>query len=219
MSLGNYDSAVIECADESNDLFPFSRRGDVLFYPSNSNQRICFATQTQDVPAVCIENKRIGLGTVEPKHAVHLKNKKCFWEDSELRLHASSINVENRQGNMNLGRVAPSHTFPLTGFYTLADGQLLSKSGGVTANSAYQIVDNIPVHHLVNKNEKDAKPIVGCLASEVRDVYNPCVSGFDAQHPGDISTKMIDYSKLVPVLLQCIKDLKTRVLSLEEKMA
>lgn len=217
MSLGNYDSAIIECANDSNDLFPFSKRGDVLFYPSNSNQRLCVTAQRQDTPALCISTSNIGFGTIDPMYHLHLKKKKCFWEDSELRLHGSCINVENKQGNTNMGRMSPSDKFPMMGYYTLADTQNMIKSGEVTANNAYSVIENIPVHYLTKKNENNAQKMMGCLANDIKDVYKPCVYGFDSKQVGDISTKMIDYSKLVPALIQCVKDLKARVDTLEAK--
>ena len=206
MSLYNYDSAVIECVYENQPTFSNAQTGDIIIYPSRPSQGILLGTRIDKHAPLVIRNNKIGLGQMnDPAYDVHLKGSACF-ESMPIHFRNSTLHFNDKDNNVQ-GIVGMSDKSFGLSFYTQADRSHFVVLDNLDMGKVNAIIDNIPIHSLKPKKKplpESSPPLLGCLAYEVHEHY-----------PHAVSTDMIDYTRLVPILLLSIKDLKKRVETLE----
>lgn len=195
----NVQSVTIECASSHNSIFTSSRIGDVLIYPSLSNQKICIGNTIGEFPCLTLSNNYIGVCTSQPQSPLHVQGNTTI---------DGTINVQ--KNSMVHGAIATNPENFGAYFNTIADERRITIEGTATPSNALHIVNSIPVYHLKHINDV-TNTSVGCMATDLHALYPNCVTGI-----GDQSQySMVDYSKLVPLLIQSIKQLKSEIDALQ----
>jgi len=215
-------TAVIECATSNNLPFQNATGGDVLFYTSTSNQKILMSTLQSGVPALTIgSSNMIGVSCINPVATLHIGNNGNVICEGSVAIGSPMIDPENPEARVVVsspGQGKPSILFTLNGEHV---GNISSSIEGTlyTTTSDYRLKDviserhhhslekimSIPVHTFVFKGSKS--PQVGCLAHEVQQVAPTAVTG--TKDGKELQT--LDYSKLVPLLIGAIHELKSEL--------
>lgn len=188
--MSNLETAFIECASSNNQVFNNSLAGDIMFYPSYSRQSILLGTKRYDDSSFIITSNNIGIGETKPKEKLHIKGNTIM--DGHLSFFDNgSISVHNQYHGLY--------------FNTLADDDKLVSSGYVNSADSLNIVNQIPVYNL-QKSPKS--PTIGCLSKDLITLFPNCVNTVN-------NVEMIDYTKLIPLLISSIQELKEQINSLQ----
>lgn len=212
MPLPIEQSALIECSPSNDYFFTGCLEGDVLFYPTNSNQRIQIGGGMFRKPTLSIHNKNVGINVLTPEYNLHVAGNACV-ENGSLTFTAAFNNDKTALTFVtNLGNTAGSIVYGTNGtsYNTLSDYRFKNVHG--KAERSVEAIEKIPVYNLEYK-DSDSPVHVGCLAHEIQDVASWAVTG---KKDGDQS-QTVDYSKLVPLLIASVQELSKRVAMLEIK--
>ena len=209
----NYNTAIIECSSSNGEVFPSSIKGDILFYPLNDNQSILIGNSNVESGFKMKENK-IGI-CLQGKQLVHDFQVGCKSSfENDLTMKDSKVLVLRSKGNGGLieGSIMLHPEHYGTYYNTVADELKLKKViENYSSHDALQKVRNIPVHVLKEK-DSNRETSLGCLAQEIYPIFPECVSGYNAKSGNPLyNNKMIDYSKLVPLLIKSIQELDKRI--------
>lgn len=213
-----YDTAIIECVKDPGEVFPNTKRGDIVFYPLNKSQNVCIGTERGLPSCLTMNNNKLGIRQNNPRADLHVSGTTVFdgltsLNDSLMVRNSSILFKEKEKVQGNIRTFRDRHG---TFYNQNADDKQLLKNGVISPEEALDKVNRIPVHKLKRKKDDvyiDYKAQLGCLASEVEPIYEPCTSGFQDTN----SDKMIDYTKLVPLLIQSIKQLSSKIDDLERQ--
>lgn len=211
----NYNTAIIECASSNGDVFPSSLKGDVLFYPLNNDQSVLIGTSNVD-PGFKMKMNKIGINTGERSllSDFQVGCKSLFENDITARDARIVIQKAKGSGSGGLieGTIMQHPEYHGTFFNTVADEQKLSKVvENYSSLEALQKVLDIPVH-VLQENQSTREGSLGCLAQEVLPIFPECVIGVGAKVGNPLyNNMMIDYSKMVPLLIKSIQELEARL--------
>lgn len=198
----SYDTAIIECVAEAGDIFPGTIRGDIVFYPVNDTQKIMLGCTKNTKPSVILTKSKSEISgpplTIETPTTL----------TKGLTCREAPITWMNKESTRPQGALTTLSNKWGIFLHQIADAQQLTKTEkDVTPEQALNMVLQIPVHELKKKdplNHKDPEqnvPQLGCFATDVQAVYPP------AAHDG----KMVDYTRLIPVMLQALKELDRKI--------
>lgn len=214
--LSNYNTALIECASVSNQFFSCSKPGDVLFYTTNSNQSIMIGTDENAVPALTIQNNMVGISKDVPLAALHIGTDAIceqYLVVGDVDTYANArITVNGTQApclafvhNMDVvGSVTTSAAS--TQYNTLSDYRHKNIVGLCT--DGLDRLDELPVYKYRFKVDGSHGHVYdGCLAHDIQKIAPYAVTG---EKDGD-DAQVVDYSKLVPLLIEAVKTLKAEV--------
>lgn len=220
----NFNTAIIECSSSNGDVFPSSRKGDVLFYPLNNDQSILIGSSNVDAGFKMKMNK-IGINTGENAllSDFQVGCKSLF--EREITARDATIVIQKRGGSTAGGGTEgggsggliegtvmqhPEHHGAF--FNTVADEKKLTKiKENYSSLEALDKVLKIPVH-ILQENESSREGSLGCLAQEILPIFPECVIGVGAKVNSPLyNNKMIDYSKIVPLLIKSIQELERRL--------
>lgn len=207
----NYNTGIIECSSSNGEVFHHSTKGDVLFYPLNSHQSILIGT-SNDAAGFKMKNNMIGIGMGDNPLLYDFQVASAAHFDNDITIRDSKFIVQKPK---NVGGVArgaimlhPDHhgTF----FGTIADSnQLSTVSMDYPSEEALEKVNQIQVHVLKEVGRKNS---IGCLADEIFPIFPECVVGQTARLGNPLyQNKMIDYSKIVPLLIKSVQELSKKI--------
>lgn len=184
--MSNYETAFIECCNSNNQIFLSSKQGDVLFYPSKSHQSILIGSQISDMSCLTINNNNLGINIPNPSEKLHLVGNAQF------------------QGSVYFdvnGSITTNKLYNGLFYNTLADDNKLIVNSMVNQKNSYDIINKIPVYSL---QEKPKLETIGCLSKDLRNLYPACVNNVN-------NIDMIDYSKLIPLIISSIQYIQTKI--------
>jgi hypothetical protein len=190
-------TAIIECATSNMTRFPSSEEGDVLFYPSTPNQGILIGSYQDIVPPVVIRGNNVGIGGVDPPGAtLHVAGDSIF--EANIAFHKNDVQV---------GSIVMTQTG--TSFNTISDYRVKHV---IKANNIGGLdkITQIPVYEYMFTG-CSSNVYVGCLAHEVQNVIPYAVHGVK---DGD-TLQTVDYSKMIPLIIDAIHDLKTEIANIK----
>lgn len=213
----SYDTALIECVKNPKEIFTNSKKGDIVFYPLNKSQKILLGSEINKEPCITIDNNKLGIFVDKPKSPLHINGKTKMDGDLEingkyLRLLNTDFEIFNQ--NSCHGALSTNKKYHGIFFHQLSDKNKLDVKTSMSPKEAIEIIKNIPVHNLQEKT-KDTQELsehlesLGCLAEELTNVYPPCVSNIH-------DVKTVDYTKLIPILIQSIKHLNEKIENLQK---
>lgn len=114
-----------------------------------------------------------------------------------------------RRNNGGVGSITVTAT--ATSYNTASDERRKNNIKSADSRRGNSVVDRLKVREF-NWNDTDEKEEFGLVAQEVHEAYPRAVT----QSP-DTDELFVDYSKLVPLLLSEVKDLRRRVANLEQR--
>jgi hypothetical protein len=223
LALSNYNTALLECAGVDGQMFISSHIGDVLFYPSNSNQGMLFGTQDNDYPAITIRNNYVGIYEPEPIEALHTSGNSIVQGYSIIGGHTNTTNaslaihcnnnepcISFFKNATSVGSITVTNT--TTQYNTLSDYRL--KDMIAQEVNGLEKIMKVPIYTYKFKCDESNMLYNGCLAHELQDVVPYAVSG---DKDGD-KHQTVDYSKLVPIIIDAIQDLKRSIDDIKLKL-
>jgi len=215
----SYDTAIIECTKQNGEVFPVSHRGDIVFYPLNKTQSILIGTERGTTPCLKIKNNRLGLNTGNPRALLHVAGNTQLDGNVNVtqNIQCHDMGIQFQQRNKMQGNIKTFKNKHGTYFNTLADSSFLMKNGTISPATALEKINSCDVNFLKKKDETEMgynQNVLGCLANDIHPIYPACISDFEANN---YQIQTIDYSKLVPLLIQSIKGLTQRIVDLENK--
>lgn len=207
----SYNTGIIECSSFNGEVFHHSAKGDVLFYPLNNDQSILIGT-SNDSAGFKMKNNMVGIGMKENPllHDFQVGSKTQF--DNDLTMRDSKIIVQKPKGigGVARGAIMLHPDYHGTFFGTIADSNQLSKvTADFPGDEALEKINQIQVHVLKEVGRQNS---LGCLADEIFRIYPECVIGQTAKAGNPLyQNKMIDYSKIVPLLIKSVQELSRKI--------
>lgn len=193
-------TAIIECATSNTTIFPSCEVGDVLFYPSNPNQGILIGSYRDIVPPIVIRGNNVGIGGIDPPGAsLHVAGLSVF-----------EANIEFFKNDVPVGGIVLTETG--TSYNTLSDYRVKNVIGSNNIGGLDKLMQ-IPVYEY-RFNGSPSNVYVGCLAHEVQDIVPYAVHG---KKDGE-KLQTVDYSKMIPLMMDAIRDLKSEIETLKHNI-
>lgn len=177
----NFETAFIECSHSNNYIFNNSKQGDVLFYPSKSNQDILIGTTLHDKPCITINNNNLGINNEFPQEKVDINGNTFIRGNIYFQNENGSITTDNLHHGIF--------------FNTLADEKKLIINHLVDSQNSIELLNQIPIYSLQDNPKLSS---IGCLSKDLKNIYPSCVNTVN-------NIEMIDYTKLIPILISSIK--------------
>lgn len=184
--MSNYETAFIECCNSNNQIFLFSKQGDILLYPSKSHQSILIGSQINDTSCLTVNNNNLGVNVPNPSEKFHL--------DGNAKIQGTVDFGEN-------GSITTNKLYSGLFYNTLADDNKLIVNSLVSQKESYDIINKIPVYNI---QEKPKLETIGCLTKDLRSLYPACVNNVN-------NIDMIDYSKLIPLIISSIQYIQRKI--------
>lgn len=160
----------------------------------------------------------IGVSCVNPVATLHIGNNGNVICEGSVAIGRPSIDSEARVIVSSPGQGKPSILFTLNGesvgnisssiegtLYTTTSDYRLKNVMAERHHHSLEKIMSIPVHTYVFKGSESSQ--VGCLAHEVQQVVPTAVTGTKDGH----ELQTLDYSKLVPLLIGAIHELKNEL--------